>query len=86
MSNKVDKRLDDVIPGQTLGIKVPKTKRHPEGDVNRAILKWKRIVKDAGYIGNSAKDLQEHKKRSVRRREVHNKAVYLQKRYNENNF
>ena len=85
MNNKVDKRLDDVIPGQSLGIKVTKTKRHPEGDVNRAILKWKRIVKDAGIL-ETAKDLQEYKKRSVRRREVHNKAVYLQKRYNENNF
>jgi hypothetical protein len=85
MSNKVDKRLDDVIPGQVLGIKVPKTKRHPEGDINRAILKWKRIVKDSGLL-ETVKELQEHKKRSVRRREVLNKAVYLQKRYNENNF
>jgi ribosomal protein S21 len=83
--SKIEKRIDDVIPGQTLGIKVTKTKRHPEGDVNRAILKWKRIVKDAGIL-ETAKDLQEYKKRSVRRREVHNKAVYLQKRYNENNF
>jgi len=85
MSNKVDKRIDDVIPGQVLGIKVPKTKRHPEGDVNRAILKWKRVVKDSGVLEN-AKERQEYKKQSVRRREILNKAVYLQKKYNENNF
>jgi len=83
--NKTDKRIDDVIPGQALGVKVPKTKRHPEGDVNRAILKWKRIVKDAGVL-ETVKERQEFKKKSVIKREMINKAVYLQKRWNENNF
>ena len=85
MSNKVDKRIDDVIPGQTLGIKVTKTKRHPEGDVNRAILKWKRIVKDAGVL-EIVKERQEFKKKSVIKREKISKASYLQKRWDENNF
>lgn len=83
--SKEDKRIDHVIPGKVLGIKVSKTKRHPEGDVNRAILKWKRIVKNSGIL-DITKDRQEYKKKSVRRREIIDKAVYHQKRYNENNF
>ncbi len=85
MNNKVDKRLDDVIPGNPMGVKVPKTKRHPNGDVNRAILKWKRIVKNTGIL-EETKDRLEYKKPSVRRRAVVNKAIYLQQRYNEHNF
>ena len=83
MSYKVDTRIDDVIPGKPLGVRVPK--RFPNGDVNRAILKWKRIVKDSSIL-ELTRDRLEYTKPSVRRREVINKAIFLQKRYNENNF
>ena len=85
MSNKVDKRIDHILPGQTLGVKVTKTKRYPDGDVNGAILKWKRMVKDAGVL-DEVKDRQEFKKKSIVKRDQLSKAKYIQKIQRENNF
>ena len=83
--NKEDKRIDHVVPGQALAVKVIKTKRHPEGDVNRAVLQWKRMIKDSKIL-DTVKERQEYKKKSVRRREELDRASYQQKRYDANNF
>lgn len=83
--SKIEKRIDHIIPGQVLGVKVAKTKRYPEGDVNGAILKWKRIIKDSGIL-DVVKERQEFKKDSIVKREQLNKAKYIQKIQRENNF
>lgn len=83
--SKIEKRIDYIIPGQTLGVKVTKTNRYPEGDVNGAILKWKRIVKDSGIL-DAIKERQEFKKASIVKRDQLNKAKYIQKIQRENNF
>ena len=62
-----------------------KTKRRPEGDINAAIGKWKRAVKDAGVI-ETLKDRKEYIKESVKRRAEIDRAKYMQKIYDQNNF
>ena len=83
--SKHKRRLDSIIPGHALGAKVVKTKRRPEGDINAAIGKWKRAVKDAGVI-ETLKDRKEHVKPSVKRRAEVDRAKYMQKIYDQNSF
>ena len=83
--NKKSKNLDGVIPGHGLGVKVIKTKRRPDGDINQAIGTWKRLVKDAGII-ESMRDRKEYQKKSVTRRAELNRAKYIQKIFDQNNF
>ena len=83
--NKKSKNLDGVIPGHALGAKVVKTKRRPDGDINRAIGTWKRLVKDAGVI-ETVRERKEHQKKSVTRRAEIDRAKYMQKIFDQNNF
>lgn len=83
--SKSRKHLDSIIPGVALGARVVKTKRRPEGDINAAIGKWKRAVKDAGVV-ETLKDRKEYIKESVKRRAEIDRAKYMQKIYDQNNF
>lgn len=70
--------LQHVVPGAGIAVKVTKTKRHPNGDINAAIGKWKRMLKDSDVI-NGVKDRQEFIKPSVKKRDQIQKAKYYQK-------
>jgi len=83
--NKHRRHLDSVIPGHALGVKVVKTKRRPDGDINAAVGKWKRAVKEAGII-ETLKDRKEYIKESNKRRAQIDRAKYMQKIYDQNNF
>jgi ribosomal protein S21 len=83
--SKHTRHLDSIIPGHALGTKVVPTKRRPDGDINAAIGKWKRAVKDAGVI-EDYRDRKEYIKESVRRRRELSHARYIQKINDEKAF
>jgi small subunit ribosomal protein S21 len=74
---KQDNSLKSIIPGAAIGARVQKSKRYPYGDINRALGKWKRALKDSGKI-ESLKDNKEFTKPSIIRRQEINKAKYMQ--------
>ena len=40
--SREDKSIKSIVPGNALAAKVQKSKRFPNGDINRALGKWKR--------------------------------------------
>jgi small subunit ribosomal protein S21 len=74
---KQDNSLKSIIPGAAIGARVQKSKRYPNGDINRALGKWKRALKDSGKI-ESLKNNKEFTKPSIIRRQEINKAKFMQ--------
>mgnify|MGYP003122619249 FL=1 len=72
-----DKSIKSIVPGNAIAAKVQKSKRFPNGDINRALGKWKRALKDSGKI-ESLKENKEFIKPSVIKRQEINKAKYIQ--------
>jgi small subunit ribosomal protein S21 len=75
--SREDKSIKSIVPGNALAAKVQKSKRFPNGDINRALGKWKRALKDSGKI-ESLKENKEFIKPSVIKRQEINKAKYIQ--------
>jgi len=73
--SREDKSIKSIVPGNALAAKVQKSKRFPNGDITRAIGKWKRALKDSGKI-DSLKENREYTKPSVTRRAEIQKAKY----------
>jgi ribosomal protein S21 len=75
--SKEDHSIKSIVPGHALAAKVQKSKRFPNGDINRALGKWKRALKDSGKI-ESIKENKEFVKPSVVKRQEMNRAKYIQ--------
>ena len=75
--SREDKSIKSIVPGNALAAKVQKSKRFPNGDITRAIGKWKRALKESGKI-DMLKENREYTKPSVTRRAEINKAKYIQ--------
>ena len=75
--SREDHSIKSIVPGNALAAKVQKSKRFPNGDINRAIGKWKRALKDAGTL-QELRDRRYFKKKSTKRREQLDNAKYFQ--------
>lgn len=73
------KRLQDITPGKLSGTKVV------DGNIDRALRKFKKTIKDSGIIQETFYR-REYRKPSVIRRKQIKDAIFKQGRYNENNF
>jgi len=75
--SREDKSIKSIVPGNALAARVQKSKRFPNGDITRAIGKWKKSLKDSGKL-ESLKENKEFVKPSVVKRRELNKAKYIQ--------
>ena len=76
--SKQDRSVNSIVPGIANAARVQKSKRHPNGDINRAIGKWKRSLKDSGVLESikENRNIQSHlylvaenyKKQSLRKK------------------
>ena len=48
--NKKNKRQQSVLPGAEVGVRVIKTKRHPNGDIELALKSLKKELKASGKL------------------------------------
>ena len=48
--NKKMKRLKTMLPGIAVGVRVIKTKQHPNGDINYALRSFKKELKVSGRM------------------------------------
>ena len=68
--NKSQKHHQSILPG--VGVKVVKTKRHPDGDIELALRKFKKEVKDSGKIQNLKDRRQFVSKKTKQRKQKKN--------------
>ena len=76
--SKQDHSVNSIVPGHANAARVQKSKRFPYGDINRAIGKWKRSLKDTEVL-ESIKENREYTKPSVSRRQELQRAKFIQK-------
>lgn len=73
---KNEKQFKLTVPAHSIGARVLKTKRHPNGDITSALQHWKKTLKESGNL-QKLKDRKEYEKKSVTRRREINKAKYI---------
>ena len=74
--NKKMKRQKSILPG-AIGVKVIKTKQHPNGDINFALRSFKKELKQSGKL----EELRERRyfiPKSAKKREQMKRAKYFQ--------
>lgn len=71
--DKTFKKLQDLIPGQLMGTNVQ------PGDLNRALRRWKKSVKDSGIV-QELFSRKEFEKPSVSKRKIKKEAIYRQEK------
>lgn len=72
--SKKQKQHQAIVPGNAMAVKVVGTSRE---DLGYAIKGWKRKVKNAGIVEES-RDRKEFIKPSVKKRQQHQAAVFMQ--------
>jgi len=73
--NKNQKHHESITPG--VGVKVIKTKRHPNGDIEFALKKFKKEVKSSGKL-QRLKELREFTPKKDIQRQQKDRARYFQ--------
>ncbi len=81
--NKKQKRLKSVLPG-AVGVRVIKTKQHPNGDINFALRSFKKEMKAAGTLAE-LRERRYYTPKSQKRRVQLERAKYFQWVEDQNN-
>ena len=74
--NKKEKRRKSILPG-AVGVKVVKTKQHPNGDIAYALRSFKKEMKEAGKL-QELRERRYYIPKSAKRREQMQRAKYFQ--------
>ena len=75
--NKKNKRQQSVLPGAEVGVRVIKTKRHPNGDIELALKSLKKELKASGKLQKLKESREFTSKKSIQR-EQKARARYFQ--------
>lgn len=78
MNQKDWKKFQDIAPGRLYGATVV------DNDINRAIRKWKKVLKDSNII-QEVFDRREYIQDSKKKRKILQTAQYKQRKEHENN-
>tara|TARA_A100001201_G_scaffold115543_1_gene99184 strand:+ start:112 stop:363 length:252 start_codon:yes stop_codon:yes gene_type:complete len=74
--NKKMKRQKSILPG-ALGVRVVKTKQHPNGDINFALRSFKKDLKQSGKL-QELKERRYFVPKSAKKRDQMKRAKYFQ--------
>ena len=74
--NKKMKRQKSILPGAT-GVRVIKTKQHPNGDINFALRSFKKELKQSNKL-DELKERRYYIPKSAKKREMMKRAKYFQ--------
>ena len=74
--NKHEKRQKSILPGG-VGVKVVKTKQHPNGDIALALRSFKKEVKESGKM-EEFKERRYYVPPSAKKREMMKRAIFFQ--------
>jgi len=74
--NKHEKRQKSILPGP-IGVKVVKTKYHPDGDITYALRSFKKEMKEYGIL-DEYKSRRYHTSKSAKNRKMMERAKYFQ--------
>ena len=74
--NKKMKRLKSILPG-AVGVRVIKTKQHPNGDINFALRSFKKELKESGKL-IELRERRYYVPKSAKKREMMKRAKYFQ--------
>jgi|TARA_R110001592_G_scaffold54505_1_gene166781 ribosomal protein S21 len=74
--NKHEKRQKSILTGAT-GVKVVRSKFHPEGDITYALRSFKKEIKECGIL-DEFKSRRYHIPKSAKHREKMERAKYFQ--------
>ena len=75
--SKKTKRQQSILPGAEVGVRVVKTKRHPNGDIELALKSLKKELKASGKL-QKLKDKQEFTSKKTIERKQRERARYFQ--------
>jgi ribosomal protein S21 len=75
--NKKMKRQKSILPG-AVGVRVIKTKQHPNGDINFALRSFKKEIKQSGRL-QELRDRRYYVPKSAIKREQMKRAKYFQR-------
>ena len=70
------KRLKSILPG-AVGVRVIKTKQHPNGDINFALRSFKKELKESGKL-IELRERRYYVPKSAKKREMMKRAKYFQ--------
>ena len=71
------KRQKTILPGVEVGVRVIKTKQHPNGDINFALRSFKKELKESGKL-IELRERRYYVPKSAKKREMMKRAKYFQ--------